>query len=653
MGEALVSFLLFFLAVICFFYLPGKLLTLRLKLALTSLESIFFATGSGFLLFTLIAYVLFWVRLDILFLPIMLVLSYLAIRTGKYLPSRIEKKHRKPLYIVLTLSFVFSLAMLVTGEFGDSIIYRRDDLWHLALINEMKAHFPPDNPGVAGVSLKGYHFFYNLVLAKISNAFFISPVSLHFRLFPLFTALMWGIGVYVVMFQWSKKISAALFAVFLTMFGGSFAFLLSFFGYTGFNWNNGLGMQQGAFTLYNPPLGISVVLILVALFSLFKYLTMREKNWLVPFILSVGLVSMFKVYAGMILIGATIGLAVIELVRRKYTLIWILLPIALLFLFTYWLFAGGSGYLIYFPLWAPHEVLRKFPGYGLDEKLYTYSSQGVLKGVLQVELSGLLLFIVGNIGTRLVGIVLASWALIKKRKKPSLFATFVLGATVLSIGIPLLFIQSGKVFEIIQMTQYFLFFCSLSAALGFSYLFGLQINKQLNTLILLVLLGATLPSAFETVRAYPNAHKSAQRLSSPYFQAMRYLREQGSYDDTVLQLPSAKTVLTEKELREWYKASDPSVVAFGNKRGFLNNQFIDFPGVDINPRIALMEKMFLFNSMSTSDSLYGDLKKEVLDGLGKYGVRYVHTTQSFPSFQQIGIKRVYQSGSHFIYKVGE
>lgn len=31
----------------------------------------------------------------------------------------------------------------------------------MALINELKANFPPDNPGFAGVPLKGYHFFYN------------------------------------------------------------------------------------------------------------------------------------------------------------------------------------------------------------------------------------------------------------------------------------------------------------------------------------------------------------------------------------------------------------------------------------------------------------------------------------------------------------
>ena len=42
-----------------------------------------------------------------------------------------------------------------------------DHLWHAGLISELIDRFPPDEPGMAGVSLKDYHYWFNLVTADL------------------------------------------------------------------------------------------------------------------------------------------------------------------------------------------------------------------------------------------------------------------------------------------------------------------------------------------------------------------------------------------------------------------------------------------------------------------------------------------------------
>src|SRR3989344_4856580 len=158
----------FTLAIFVCFYLPGKFLLTKLKLKLGSPEDLFLPFVLGIMLFTLISYIFSWLKLEIIILPLFLIISFVAFKSKKWLPNNIDKRQLIPLSIVLIFSIIFSLSMLTSGVYGDSIKYRGDDLWHLALINELKNNFPPDNPGFAGVPLRGYHFFYNFLLAKIS-----------------------------------------------------------------------------------------------------------------------------------------------------------------------------------------------------------------------------------------------------------------------------------------------------------------------------------------------------------------------------------------------------------------------------------------------------------------------------------------------------
>lgn len=653
--RSLLEIILFLFAIMVCFYLPGKFLFTKLKLTLSSPENLFLPFTLGVTIFTLVAYVFSWAKLEIIILPIFLLISFFAFKNKKWLPARIEKFHRWPLIIVIALSSIFSLSMLMAGLYGNSISYRGDDLWHLALINEMKVNFPPDNPGFAGVPLRGYHFFYDFLLAKIINIFPISPLSLHFHFFPLFMAILWGLGVYSLVYKWSKRISVGLWAVFLTMFGGSFAFVLRLRGHEGLSLDSAFGIQQPASSLINPPFSISILIVLATLFATHQYLALRKNSWLIPIALFVGLATMFKVYAGIILISGFIFLSFLEVIRRKNYLILIsLFASGVLFSVTYGIFRDPSSTLIFAPLWAPHDVLNSnMPWYGYAEKMYTYAKFSVIKGIIETELYSWYVFIFGNLGTRLIGLLFLLLFLFKQYKKPSLFASTILIMTAISILIPLFFIQSGKVFEIIQMAWYFLFFASLFAAFGFQMFFNLHYIKIIKIVLFIVIIVLTLPSAYEPYKSYfGNLGSRGSSLSDPYFKAMQFLRSEGDYNQTVLEIPDKSISATQKDLMRWYRSSSPAIVAFANKRSYLSNEYIDFMGTNIAPRIEFIRKIISFNNMSIGSSMYMNLKEEINHGLKDNKISFIYSPYPLISFEKIDfISKIYANQATIIYKV--
>lgn len=651
MDNFLIELIFFIFFVVLGLYLPGKFLLEKLRLTTESPGYIFFSLGIGLLLFTLISYLFSWIKLSGLILPTILFIDFIAIKNKGVLP-KLNKNHFKPLLIVLVLSLLFTLSITITGKFGETIIYRMDDLWHLALINELKANFPPDNPGFSTLPLKGYHFFYNFLAAKISNLFFISPLSIHFHFFPVLTAVLWGVGVYSLMFKWSKDILTSLWAVFLTMFGGSFAFLLYLWGHPGYSFDSGFGILQPTGSLFNPPFAISIVIVITALLVLYEYIHTKQKNWLILLTLCIGLISMFKVYAGMILIGAFLLFLIYELIKKRFI---ILIPFAggsILFFGTYWIFAGGYGYLVFYPLWPPHRILQAYPWYGFDEKIYTYTKLNVTRGLLQTEIDGLSVFLLGNLGTRLIGMFVLLLAAFKRKVIPSSFSLFILSMALISIVIPMFFIQSGKVFEIIQMAQYFLFFCALFAALGFAFLFRIRFPKILKIIIFILILLLTLPSAYDDFTDYFDTLKTSRSFSSPYFQTMNYLSKQENYNLTVLEMPSVETKATEKSITNWFNSSTPALTAFANKRTFLNNQYIEFPNTDKRPRIDFIKTLITFNTLYSTSSAYLETREKVVEGLRNNNIKYIFSPYEILSFSDVdGIREVYKNSPYVLYEI--
>lgn len=654
--RGLLEIIVFIIFILFCFYLPGRYLLRKLRLTTdTFFEDIFLTTIMGILFFTLTAYLLSWINMFLLLIPILLFMSYKTFRGKVWLTRKPTKNDGAIILILAIFSFIFSLTMITSGQFGETIklfgVNNGDGLWHITLINELKEHFPPNIPQFDSIRLVGYHFFYNFLLAKVSTLSTLSPFALLFRFFPLLNAALWSIGVFALMYSWSKKGSVALWAVFLSLFGGSFAFFLLLHGHTGINLDSQFGMHQPAPSLFNPPHAFSILIILASLFAIQKYYITKSNNWLVLLVLSAGLATMFKVYAGIILLGGLCAFTMLELARKRIWPFISLLATIILFLGTYWVFADPSSKLIFLPLWAPHKVLDdNLPWYGYTEKIYTYTRLGVIRGIISTELYALYVFFVGSLGTRLIGIALALFFFLRRKTLPSPFSIILFAMALIAICIPLFFIQSGQVFEIIQLTWFFLFFCALFASFGFGKFFSLRFKKELKILLFVIIIGMTLPSAYETFSRVSLFSRHGD-ISQEYLNATNFLSQQGKYDDLILQLPDNSYPPTDIAMQQWY-STQPHVIAFANKRGYV--QFVNhtFAGVNLTERLNKIKTIVLYTKTEATSSAYPKLKHKVEDVLQKNKIKYIFSSYDPKNISRLkNVKKIFHTDVAVIYKV--
>src|SRR5581483_11274963 len=116
------------------------------------------------------------------------------------------------------------------------------------------------------------------------------------------------------------------------------------------------------------------------------------------------------------------------------------------------------------------------------------------------------------------------------------------------------------------MTWYFLFLTSIIASLG---LYKLAEHLKFNKIVILFFIILTLPSAYEKINFYLTS--GGEILSKEYIASTKFLKSQGNYDSTVLELPSATTYIgintTKEDVNSWFGGSTPKLLALSNKRG--------------------------------------------------------------------------------------
>lgn len=219
----------------------------------------------------------------------------------------------------------------------------------------------------------------------------------------------------------------------------------------------------------------------------------------------------------------------------------------------------------------------------------------------------------------------------------------------ISIGIPLFFIQSGKVFEIIQMTWYFLFCCALFAAIGFGKIFDLNFNRVLKTLLIIFIVLFTLPSAYEKLDGYLFTIKP-DILSQNYFEATKYLKSQGNYDSTVLEIPPSEIGYLKDGVSWWYNSrSSSKLIALSEKRGFLNNEGIVFKGADSNERIPLIIDIMRYE-MSPENNILA-LLPGIEQEIKKNKIVYIFSPFELLRLEKTSVKKIFKNKEAVIYKV--
>ncbi len=364
-------------------------------------------------------------------------------------------KNNLPLLVLVVVGSVgLSLPMIKSGSvypFGMGFWgpNGHDGIWHLALINQLK-NFSLSNPIFSGTRLTNYHFGFDLMVALLSRLTTLSPLVLYFQIAPFIMAVLIGVLTYKLVVTWVDSKKSAWWAVFFVYFGGSWGWLVSLFKTGNLGGESTFWANQSVSSLINPPYALSLVVLLLGLIKLLDYFKNPDKKNLIICSLLFGILIQIKVYAGIIAVGSLFCLLFITLIFRRskfkeffYIFLGSFLVAGIVFLpFN----LNASSLLVFSPLWFPRTMLAyadRLGWFKLENARIAYLNSGKwLKWVLAEGLA-LAIFIFGNLGTRAVGFFYGG-LLGKSKRKITQMEFFLFGAVVISLAMPLLFIQKGN-----------------------------------------------------------------------------------------------------------------------------------------------------------------------------------------------------------------
>lgn len=631
----------FLMLTVLFFFLPGFVLTKRYSLSIPV----------GLTIFTLAAFVLgvFKVEFLIWLMPI-----FSAFFVWKDKALSFSKIKIDSYFLISWLVIILgSLSWLVT-TFKNGLEFNygwgfwgpngHDAIWHLSLISELQKNIPPNNPVFFGEKLINYHYFFDLLLARSGSLFNIQALDLLFRWFPVLIAVLSGVLVVKVtekiclerlgLSEVKAKVSS-IAAAFFVYFGGSFGWVVNFLRHGDFSGESMFWSQQSISTLLNPPFAISIPILLSGLI-IFYEIERKSKNWQLTLALIIcwGSLVEFKVYGGLLVLGS-LGLITLEklLFKKDFNfLLTVYLPILILSLLVFLPNNIGSNSLIIFsPLWLINSMIIFEDRLGWYRLSLALQSGGAYKVITSLGL-GVLIFLVGNLGSRIVALVnFKVWG--KER-----FLSYLI---LLGLIIPLLFIQKGTNWNIIQFFYYSLLVLNIFAGIGVGLLFSRK-KMVLSVLFLIGCFLLTIPTTLNTFNQYLPSRPPA-KLSANEIDALSFLKNQPQ--GTVLSLPyeqNLKFGFLEPLPLSVYE-STAYVSAFSSQQSFLEDRInLEILGIDYKTRLNIAKDILKVNDWSkvllreNNISYLYLLKKQINDiDEGKLGIKKIFENDEVAIYQKV------------------
>ncbi len=435
--------------------------------------------------------------------------------------------------ILIVLGVIFqSVAMFRSGRIYDYGVgywgpLSRDGVWHEALVSQLSKHFPPQNPGLSGTRLLNYHYFYDLGVAVSSRFTGINFRFFIYKFYPLMFSGLLGILTYLLskkLFKSKLEIAASIFLVY---FGSSFGWSLDLIKRQEIGGESSFWSNQPVSMNLNPPFAISLIILILILLSLHKYLKKPTKVTALVLIVLSGTLIGFKVYAAVIVIGGLFLLGIKRfLINNDLRILVIAIISTGLSLAIYLPQADLSKQLLIFePLWLVNSMIDLTDRVGwvkLSSARVNYQQSGLYVKFLAVEIVGLLIFFIGNLGTRVV-----AFLGLAKNPKGILnndLSLFILIGSAISVIIPLLFVQSGNPWNIVQFFYYFLFFSVFWAAGGIRIIYQ-KLPKKISYIFLSIFFIITPISSVATFKSglypKPTGYLPAAEVSALSFLAKK------------------------------------------------------------------------------------------------------------------------------------
>jgi len=312
--------------------------------------------------------------------------------------------------------------------------------------------------------------------------------------------------------------------VFLNFFAGSFGWLVTLIRQGQIGGESLFWSMQSASTLINPPYALSIVLLLSGLYFWQHHQPKNKTGTAILLGLYFSLLTATKIYAA-ILTGLAFSIFwLIKKITKKNTHFDFYLPLTMaisslvicLFLDLF----SGISLLQFKPLWFTHTLVESIDKLylprlatlrqNLTSQIFSYK----LPFLVGIEFFLILLFLIGNMGIRILGLKTIYRKITSKKLSP--LDLFILPFMAIALIVPLLFIQKGTAWNTIQFFYYFLLFANF-------YLAQFLTRQKSNILVAILLLTASLTS-YSTLKDYFGSPPPAS-IPQYELQALDYLKQ--------------------------------------------------------------------------------------------------------------------------------
>ena len=629
--QTLGLLLLFLLLAVLSFYPMGYLVLGKNVRKLKGHEVISLSFAVSIVIFVLLSVFLAFIKIPFLLVFVIAGLNLFSIikyRFSLLSPWRSFSKDR----ILLGLIF---LGILVEGFilFPSGYLYKDgflfwssqgfDGLWYVSLIRAIGKGIPPITPVFSGATIQNYHYLVDILMGEFYRIYnFFSPYDLYFRFFPVLFSFLLGTSVFSFMSRWKNRI-IGYWSVFFTYFVGSFGFVVTYLQ-SGkiFGGETAFWVSQLNTVVANPPHVSAMILLCSFLLSFIMFIKYRSKDWFIICVLIGLVVAGFKVSGGAVLVAGLGVAAFFEIVRkRKFgAMLMFLILLASNFLTLHLISPNAVSFLIFEPWWFIRTmVVVKLGLIDWELRRQTYLAVGRFTSylrIIQLEGTAFLIFVVGNLGVRILGLPVIARNILRFRKNifESPIDTFLLSAAFVGFLVPMLFLERGIAWVSIQFMQYVLLITGFYSAIFIYFILKKIKPVAIKLIFILIVVIFSIPTVIgnyvEFYGSPPNAVISNNEIS-----ALTFLKENSKPNDIIMTPPFNKYAKTDYKknplpIYAWF--STAYVSALTDRTTFLDcEEQLRAMGYDIDARLAeevkfFSQKDFKFNRnfLTTNDIAY-------------------------------------------------
>ncbi len=412
-------YVLEFILFVIFILMPIGILFIKLLKShtLSFWEEILIAINLGSILFAVFIFITWYFKLY----SLSYLLCVLAIAYSFYLIIKSGKKHINlgnfhiDIIPLLSIIFVSLICLTITINSGDEIsggirfygANGHDGLSFLALEQEIQRSIPPENPTYSGVNISNYHY---LVYILISGIGFISKIPLpilNFKIIIPFFIFLYSTSIYFLIYKISSSKLIGVMGLLLSTISGNIYYIAPLLSKTAVLSPSVFWVNEYLTRMVNPQLLFSYI-VLLTIFLIILHSNYRGKKFILLLGFLIGTLIIIKAFAAVLFLGALFILALLELRNKDYIYLKIF-GMSLVFSVFFYLLAGNkaSSILIFSPLCFIKNMYESpdhlnFPDWELRRQLYL--SKNNLVRVFQLYLQGLIVFILGNLGGRFLGL---------------------------------------------------------------------------------------------------------------------------------------------------------------------------------------------------------------------------------------------------------